>query len=366
MTIEQTDDMDLCNVVLNLPEVLDAMMLRPDQRIDIRNMVHDDALLFIFRDADKKPVGLIWLDREQEPGEKEHPYVAHIALARSVRGRLALKVITGAINHCFYRSGLDVVYAKAPYKRSHMLLKQLGWEDVRIEEKAAGHLGVIARRVMRLRKKNWESRIAHKPFFIVGYPRSGTAWVANLLTNSGALCLHEGQRFGPHLDIWLYSAPMRGNADPSQIILTDLIQTNTDSPVVWIVRDRTAAIRSFVEYTRKNGMDISGGVDALFDRLDAAHDLILSGRDNVLKVDFDKLFTLESAKKIWRHCLPELPFDMMRAKLLCGFNVQQDMRKAFLPEVNPLMIEEQSTAVRVRDSVPKIDDWYRVTPAPGT
>ena len=347
MTIEETNDLDLLTVLINHPDVQEVMGL--PGKIDFANIWRERMTMLLFRDAAGEPIGFIWLDMQLEGGV-EVP-VAHVAFTKALRGRTALKAITGAINWCFLNKDWPTIWAKAPFRRSHMLLKMLDWEDVRVDVETFPILGTVHRHVMRLSRETWYRRIAHRPFFVTGFPRSGTAWCANLLTSGGALCPHEVTQWGPGGDIWMYSSEYRGTADPSILVTTTMVQDNLDAPVVWIRRDRAAAEKSFEAYTKKAGIEIpDGGIHALFDRIETAAGLALVGRQNVLVVDFDNLFTVESAEKIWKHCLPKLPFDRVRAKILCGMNVQQDLRRAWNHQApNPLETEEKPDMLSIRD-----------------
>lgn len=354
MTIEETADLETCSQLLNHPDV----RLGVDRDVDFSVMYRDDMTVLLFRDNNDLPVGVIWLDMQDEGGKKVP--VAHMAFTRQVRGRKALKAITGATNWCFLHRDWPVIWAKPPFRRSYRLMKMLGWEDVREETVPAAYLGDVKRKVIILKRQVWWTRIAHRPFFVTGFPRSGTAWCANLLTSGGALCLHESTRFGANSDIWLYSEECRGTADPTILLNTTMVQDNKDAPVVWIRRDRKTAEKSFTKYASKLDNVEPLNVTELFDKLETAAELALVGRENVLVVDFDRLFTVESAEKIWKHCLPKLPFDKIRAKILCGFNVQQDLYGSWSGTVpNPIEAEPEPLMLPMPDRDRPVTDIRR-------
>ena len=141
----------------------------------------------------------------------------------------------------------------------------------------------------------------------------------------------------------MYSSEYRGTADPSILVTTTMVQDNQDAPVVWIRRDRDAAEKSFVKYSSKiDGLITPEQIHELFDKIELTAACALVGRKNVLVVDFKELFTVESAERIWKHCLPKLPFDKIRAKILCGFNVQQDLLGSWVGSVpNPIEAEPE-------------------------
>ena len=339
MTIEETDDLEVMTELINHPDVRDVMGFRQHVPFDV--IWREGMTMLVFRDDVGKALGCIWLDMLDEAGVST-PF-AHVAFTRAIRGRDALKAISGAINWCFLNRDWQEIWAKAPFRRSHLLLKHLGWEDIREEVEQSEILGEIRRKVIRLKRQWWWERIAHRPFFVTGFPRSGTAWIANLLTNSGSLCIHEIGQFGAGADIWLYSGENRGTSDPSILVTSTLIQDNRDAPVVWIRRDRDEAEASFVKYSSKLGAVITPEqIHELFDKIEMAAACALVGRENVIVVDFKNLFTVESAERIWKHCLPKLPFDKTRAKILCGFNVQQDLIRSWNRNTpNPIEAEPE-------------------------
>lgn len=339
MTIEETDDFSVMTELINHPDVRDVMGFRDFAPFEA--IWRPGMTMLVFRDDVGQALGCIWLDMLDEEGIPT-PF-AHVAFTRALRGRDALKAISGAINWCFLHRDWPEVWAKAPFRRSHMLLKHLGWVDVREEDLDTELIGRIHRKVIKLSRESWWARIAHRPFFVTGFPRSGTAWTANLLTNNGALCVHEIGQFGVGADIWLYSGENRGTSDPSIFLTGTLVQDNRDAPLVWIRRDRGEAEASFVKYVAKLGALLTPErIHEIFDRIELEAAGALVGRKNVIVVDFKDLFTVESAERIWRHCLPKLPFDKTRAKILCGMNVQQDLLRAWNRNTpNPLEAEPE-------------------------
>lgn len=340
MTIEETRDAALIGEIFRDPVVRAEMRLPPEWTHSI--LLKQDSKYLIFRRNDGALCGLVWLDVHPEG------YCGHVAFNRLCRGKRAVKAIKAAVNYCFLHYDWPEIWTKAPFAKSHMLVKLLGWEDVRLDEEDWGPpWGRMKRRVAVLTREKWLATTAYPPFFVVGYPRSGTAWLANLLTTDGMYCLHEGTLLGPTLDAWLYGGPERGNSDSMQILNSNLIQRNPDAKVVWIQRERDSALASLTKHLQELGLDPTA-LTSLLDRLDVAHDTVLEGRDNVLKIQFTELFTLESAQRVWSFVHPKSKFDATRAKMLLGLNVQQDLKRALalsraphsaanpiLPELDP-------------------------------
>lgn len=57
-----------------------------------------------------------------------------------------------------------------------------------------------------------------------------------------------------------------------------------------------------------------------------------------LTVRFDDMDSLDTAEAIWKHCLPNLPFNEDRWRVLNGLNIQLDQRKtAFTPKNSKIL-----------------------------
>jgi len=141
-------------------------------------------------------------------------------------------------------------------------------------------------------------------FAIVALPRSGTAWMANLLTTDGIVCWHDplATLRNPNDVIGLNG----GISDTGMCLYPELI--NAVKKKIVIVRDRYQC-----EYSLKKI-----GVNLPF--LDLAE-----SRLNLIKADivvkFDDLFGYEAANKIHEFCIGK-PLSKDRHALLNGLNVQ--------------------------------------------
>ena len=340
MTIEPTRDFKVMESIFRNPEVSDEFGGLPEGW-NISIIDKPESVYLLVRLNDGTPAGLIWGDW-QDVG-----LTWHIMATRKIRGRMALKAIKGAINWVFLHGGeeLTEIYAKAPFRKSYFLMKMLGWEDVKtVQENWGGRWGVVTRRIVKLTRKKWLANSAFPPFFVTGYPRSGTAWAANLLTHNGAYCLHEGSVYGGGMEAWICGGKNRGVSEATITLTSTILQDSLDSRVVWIKRDKESASKAFKKWSVENGVlrpDQMPNVDILFDRLEKSFDLILTKHPGVLVIDFKDLFTVESAEKIWRWCLPGLDFDRTRAQILCGMNVQQSPRGILDVRNNPVLPETE-------------------------
>lgn len=310
MTICQSDDLERMTEIMHRPEIKDLLKLRDDWHV---GMMWKPDSIYLMIEEDGQALGFIWLDKTGEG------MMSHVMLTKECRGAKALEALKGAINWMFLNTEHNYLMARPPFRHSYLLVKMLGWKDVRTEEDDIPVLGKLKRRVVRLDKADWFKRMLHRPFFVTGFPRSGTAWFSNLLTCTPALCLHEGSLLGPQIGLWLYEAPMRGLSD-SMVVKTRLIDQNPESPVVLIKRDRSEAQASLAKFLDTD----KANLDRTFDDLENRY-LALESRPNTLVIDFKQSFTPAAIEAVWSHCLPDLPFDKTRAEFLRALNVQQSL-----------------------------------------
>ena len=155
-------------------------------------------------------------------------------------------------------------------------------------------------------------------FLVLGYPRSRTTWLANLLTYGGSYCLHgvwhlAGRRIERLLEV-MGALPYRavGVADP--MLYLDLISGREELPaglrVVVVRRQRVEAAAS-----------LAAAADEQAPRpLPQEEEWEYPGMLEVPYAELDDLTVLEG---IWDYCTGgELQFDRRRASMLRDWNVQ--------------------------------------------
>jgi len=311
LTIRQSDDWAAMTEVMMEPEIRSGLQL-PDGFC--ASALWKEGSIFLLIEEGNFAAGFLWGEVETEG------LMWHIFLRPKYRGATALKVIRAAINWVFVNTSYEHVMAHPPFRHSYLLCKMLGFYDVREERYSDRVLGDGVRKVIRLDKSSWFKSLLHTPFIVTGYPRSGTAWFSNFLTCTPALCWHEGSAYGPSAGLWLYEAEHRGISDSMVMMKTRLVEENPDSPVVLIKRDKESAKASLLKWFGSSIKDI----DPLFDELERKFEW-LEGRKGVLVVKFEEAFELHTLERIWKHCLPKLPFDKTRAEFLRALNVQQSL-----------------------------------------
>lgn len=180
-------------------------------------------------------------------------------------------------------------------------------------------------------------------FFITGYPRSRTAWLANLFTTGPLFCHHD--LTGKTRNIQDFRQQMRpapgqthvGDADTGLPFYLDQVMA-AFSDAAWVVINRPFAEcwSSFERFAAagawKDQVDTRPQVKTVTEQaLISARPLLLA-QPRTLWVRFEQLDEPETIERIWRHCVPDLPFDGRRVALLETLNVQLEQRKRPLRE----------------------------------
>jgi len=143
-------------------------------------------------------------------------------------------------------------------------------------------------------------------FFVLGLPRSRTAWFANFLTHDNNFCFHEA--INGCRSIAEYRKKLGDNGDSSTgMALFNMNKMFPDSPILIIERDPKAAIefcyKTYGEYDPR-------AIYYLRDHLDN-----IKG----MRVHYDDINA--NLKNIWEYLIGD-GFNQERADMLCKLNVQ--------------------------------------------
>lgn len=143
-------------------------------------------------------------------------------------------------------------------------------------------------------------------FFIMGLPRSRTAWLANFMTYGKSFCFHEGLNGCYSID--KYKEKLNGRGDSSTgTMLFDIDEYFPGSKKLIIESDPVDAIKfSYSTY----GVGNEAWIYHLRSLLDEQKGL----RVYVEEID-------ENLKKIWEY-LSDEPYDRDRGEMLKGLNIQ--------------------------------------------
>lgn len=159
-----------------------------------------------------------------------------------------------------------------------------------------------------------------KTFFITGLPRSRTAWLANFLTFKDSFCFHDGMQYcSPEMGLKMLFEHRQekhvGNSDSSIPFYIDKIpEVFPDAKFVIVKRDFNDVEASLNK--------VMGFDSAPLLRLCNEYLTMMEKKVECLTVTFDELNTIEGCNKVWKHCLPDIPFDYMRWEMLKDLKIE--------------------------------------------
>lgn len=158
-------------------------------------------------------------------------------------------------------------------------------------------------------------------FFITGLPRSRTAWLSTFLSYDGAFCFHEAMMFcGLETEKIpeLFKSTGKeyiGNSCSSISHFLDFYEKAfPDAKYVLIHRDIDDVQ---VETDKIFGVNTKEGLITCVNALSE-----LARRVKPLIIDFKDLNDVKAARTIWGYCIPAIPFDEMRFKMLNDMDIQ--------------------------------------------
>lgn len=162
-----------------------------------------------------------------------------------------------------------------------------------------------------------------KPFFITGLPRSRTAWLSVVFTIGDSFCFHEALRFTRNGTEMLAmfkqtGAKHVGNSDSLlPFFYNDIARYFPDAPIVIIERDPKEVFESL---ERVFGVKSQLIIDETLVRLESI-------RHDALIVDYSDLDNEPVLRKMWAHCLGDVPFNRQKWLSLRELNIQIDSKK---------------------------------------
>jgi len=167
-------------------------------------------------------------------------------------------------------------------------------------------------------------------FFILGLPRSRTAWLANWMTTDTTICLHDAWRFantGKELRQLLFwkaiqaGVPQRyiGNSDSSNSWMYDILkETFPEARFALIERDyRDVEVSALHLSCAPEPEDLTG----LLETLVSLHNAIKEADDDLFVTSFDSLEDPKEVRALQQHLMPQVPFNQARFDLMHGLKV---------------------------------------------
>lgn len=171
-------------------------------------------------------------------------------------------------------------------------------------------------------------------FVITGYPRSRTAWLANLFTYGTCFCLHDGLQHGANFwDVVEASADCTsgvrhvGNSD-SGIALLFAPEELRGTKVIIVERERSDALESYQRYFEKHpypglGVPDRRKLERVFEMAETKIRLLKETlpRETVRTVSYQNLEAPDSAEALWNFIAPDEAFNRQRFEMLNGIRM---------------------------------------------
>jgi len=161
------------------------------------------------------------------------------------------------------------------------------------------------------------------PFFICGYPRSRTAWLANLFTTDTTLCFHE-----PHeaVEDLIAQHPQYRIGVSSCMLVREFFAVAKQypkAPWLFVDRNKEQCRESMLAFA--NTRLLGDEYDALI-RTHFAAAQIIKDDARTMVVAYDDLD--KHLPAVWNHLLPDVVFNATRAQLLIELKVEQRLEPA--------------------------------------
>lgn len=206
-----------------------------------------------------------------------------------------------------------------------------------------------------------------RPFFIVGLPRSRTAWLANLLTVPGqSFCWHEGEAGHGNLDQLVEKMKRRpesrvGNASSGIACYgDDVYRLLPEARYIIIERDLESAKQAFAEVASEY-VDVDIVWPSIIQRFNSFIESLTE--HYVLKIRYDQLHDEKTCINIWDFATGELAWDSERWQILTELNVQAKVAEraakcAVMPEGQSDSPVQKPVAA---DIIPDChDEYYKI------
>jgi hypothetical protein len=170
-------------------------------------------------------------------------------------------------------------------------------------------------------------------FFIASLPRSRTAWLANFLTFGDSFCYHEALKYCAAGELKKFfeatGSKFVGDSDSGlPFFIDDVMNQFPDGKLVVIERDPAPVVKSLERVFPDTGTDFREVVSKTQTALER-----LKTKYHPHVVPFDGLSDRDVCKKLWNYCLPGVPFDERRWKMLdlLTVEIQTDKYLADMP-----------------------------------
>jgi hypothetical protein len=168
-------------------------------------------------------------------------------------------------------------------------------------------------------------------FFITGYPRSRTSWLANFLTTDRSLCFHDALAECASVEHFIdkvlvagstYGQSYIGDSDSGLLFAHEPIRERfPDAKWVVVIRDEKDVVTSLV-----NSLGPTHDYEAVIEFLRSMLRSVLS-IPGVMTIKYEDLNSFETCFKIWEFCLPGIMQNYPRWELLNGLKTEPFLTK---------------------------------------
>ncbi len=144
-------------------------------------------------------------------------------------------------------------------------------------------------------------------FLILATPRSGSAWLANLLTHGECFCYHDPMAGGP-LSRLERQAPITGAIDTG----------------AWNWPKQLPRVPKLYALTREPRR-VSRSLRTLYLPDDPDFELFREVTRDLITFEYERLFNVAYLAEVWRTVVGPATFHVERAKQLLHVNIQRDI-----------------------------------------
>lgn len=144
-------------------------------------------------------------------------------------------------------------------------------------------------------------------FFVIGLPRSRTAWLANFLTHQGNFCYHEGMNGCPTIQDYKNKLGKAKGDSSTGLMLLDMNKEFPKAPKVIIDSDVEASIEFAKEVYNVDNPEYFYGLQEKLNEIEGLH------------IKFEDIN--DRLEDIWKHLIGT-GYDADRAELLKEMNIQ--------------------------------------------
>jgi hypothetical protein len=170
-----------------------------------------------------------------------------------------------------------------------------------------------------------------KPFLIVGYPRSKTAWLSNYFTSNGIRCYHELSLDYKEDQIGIILDDCHGNSDSGLAFMSDWVIRQVNSGkmrILFVDRPKSEVLESLSKAYKEEGINVPNleFIIELFNFNIKNIKLSVYGVcPDRMDVQYSEIF--DNIEQIHSFLTPQIPFCQARFEMMKYLKVTQTISK---------------------------------------